>query len=346
MTPEIMSTWDLPARHQLDAWRSWYASVFDLVHQPKAGEEGFLAESRHWTLDGFAVGQVRAPSLCAVRSRALVRRNPVDHWVITLGQHDTSLSTSDDAMAVPAQTPFLISLGRDVVSERVADERLHFYLPRDHFGAFATQLDAARGLVLKTGLGRLLGDFLRNLARTLPDLRPEDLPHVAEAVRAMVGACIVPTPERMTLATGQINAVRLDRIRRAIRKHMGSPNLDASLLCGEIGVSRTQLYSLLQGEGGVQHYIRRRRLEACHAMLSDRSNSVPISGIALRMGFDDPSQFSRVFRQEFGMTPRDVRAAAEAGLTQAPAGDRRGPAVRPLSECLRGLSHAEDRASA
>lgn len=339
MTPEIMSTHHLPPAQQLDAWRSWFSSVFDVEHHPEYGEQGFPAESRHWTMDGFGVSQVRAPSLRALRTRTLVRRNPVDHWVVTLGQHDTSISTSDDSMAVPAQTPFLVSLGEDVFSERVADERLHFYLPRDHFGSFATQLDAARGRILESGLGRLLADFLRHLARTLPELRPEELPHVTGAVRAMVGACLVPSSDRMVLAAGQIDAVRLERVRRAVQRHMASPRLDAALLCHEVGMSRTQLYALLQGEGGVQHYIRRQRLEACHARLRDGTNRGSIAEIASRMGFDDPSQFSRVFRQEFGATPSEVRAA-EAGAFPLPPADRLGPQVRPLREYLGGLAAA------
>jgi hypothetical protein len=74
-----------------------------------------------------------------------VRRNPVDHWCLTLGEHDTGVQKRDDCFRVPAQTPFLVSLGVDLTSERVADERLHIYLPRDNFAEIATQLDAATG---------------------------------------------------------------------------------------------------------------------------------------------------------------------------------------------------------
>jgi AraC-like DNA-binding protein len=333
MTPEILSTHGLPPPQQLDAWRSWFSSVFE-VELPEDSSRGFLAESRYWTLDGFGIGQVSAPGLRATRSKALVRRNPMDHWCLTLGEHDTGVQKRDDCFRVPAQTPFLVSLGVDLTSERVADERLHIYLPRDNFAEIASQLDAARGIGLETGLGRLLGDFLRNLAHDLPKLAPADLPHVTAAVRAMIGACVVPTPDRMVVAAGHIDATRLDRIRRIIRRNVESPKLDAAMLCGALGISRTQLYRLLQGEGGVAHYIRKLRLEACHARLSDPSSRGTVAEIAARLGFDDASQFSRAFRREFGATPREVRVAA---------GGRAGPVppeasgIRPLSEFLRKL---------
>jgi AraC-like DNA-binding protein len=334
MTPEIMSTHGLPPGQQLEAWRGWFSSVFE-VEQPVHAQQGFPAESRHWALDGFGICQVSGPTLRATRTRALVRRNPVDHWCLTLGQHDTGISTPDDSLAVPAQTPFLVSLGVNLASERVADERLHIYLPRDSFAEIASQLDAARGIVLETGLGRLLGHFLRNLALSLPGLAPADLPHVTAAVRAMVGACVIPSPDRIELAAGQIDATRLDKIRRIVRRTLESPALDAGMLCGALGVSRTQLYRLLQGEGGVARYIQKLRLEASHARLSDASSSDTIAEIAARFGFDDPSQFSRAFRREFGVAPREVRVATLASAVAAAPLDALG--IQPLSEFLRGL---------
>lgn len=332
MTPEIMSTHGLPAAQQLDAWRSWFSTVFD-VEQPTEAGVGFLAESRYWALDGFAIGQISAPTLRSVRSRTLVRRNPVDHWCLTLGQHDTGVEKRGDTFRVPAQTPFLVSLGADIVSERVADERLHVYLPRDSFADIAGQLDAVRGVVLESGLGRLLTDFLRNLERGLPTLQPADLPHVTAAVRAMVGACVVPSADRLAAAGAQIDATRLEKIRRIVRRNIEAPELDAGMLCGMLGLSRTQLYRLLQREGGVAHYIRKLRLEACHARLSDTSTRGTIGDIAARLGFDDASQFSRAFRREFGESPRDVRLAALAGEMPPPV----SLGTPPLSEFLRGI---------
>lgn len=337
MTPEIMTTHQLPPSQQLDAWRSWFSSVFEVEHHREYEEQGFLAESRHWTMEGFGVSRVRAPSLRALRTKGLVRRNPVDHWVLTLGQHDTSISTAVNALAVPAQTPFLVSLGEDVVSERVADERLHFYLPRDQFRSIAPQLDAARGQILRTGLGHLLADFLRHLAHALPDLPPGELSHVTQAVRAMVGACLAPSPDRLAQGSGQIGAVRMERVRRVVQRHMSSPDLGVSLLCREVGMSRTQIYALLRGEGGVEHYIRRKRLEASHVLLCDGKTQGTIADIALSVGFGDPSQFSRAFRQEFGTTPSEVRAAMGGAHSSDPT-DAPGIMVRPLSAYLRGLA--------
>lgn len=101
-------------------------------------------------------------------------------------------------------------------------------------------------------------------------------------------------------------------------------------------MSRSQLYRLLEGEGGVAHYIQRRRLSESFSMLCDASNSLPIGKVAELLCFADGSSFSRAFRREFGMSPSDVRAGSFAALLpEAPARRLKVPDVRSFGECLK-----------
>ncbi|MFL5284047.1 MAG: helix-turn-helix domain-containing protein [Rhodopila sp.] len=141
----------------------------------------------------------------------------------------------------------------------------------------------------------------------------QDLPRLRLAISAMVAACVAPTPDRMAEATEQVDLGRLDRVRRAVRKHLQSHLLGPRLLCRCVGMSRSQLYRLLEPEGGVAHYIRRQRLLAAYAMLADQAIDKPIAQIAEELCFADGSGFSRAFRQEFDISPTDLRAASRSG---------------------------------
>ncbi len=338
MTPETFSTHSLPAKEQLDAWRGWFDAVFDVMPRQSV-EECFRAESQLWTLDGCAISRVSAPSLHAARTKALIRRNPVDHWVITLGHRvTTGIVTQNTSLEAPAGTPFVLSLGDELVSERGQDERLQLYLARDGFRDIAPQLDAARGMVLDTPLGRLLADYMILLERRLPEMRHEDLPRLTGAIRAMVGACIAPSSDRVAIASAQIDLSRLERVRQAVRRHLHVPSLGPGMLCRLVGTSRSQLYRLLEGEGGVARYIQRQRLLASYAALCDVSNTNQIAAIAEDLCFQDASSFSRAFRQEFGMSPRDVRASCVTGVVPvAHLKDRVGTESRSLGDCLRAF---------
>ncbi len=326
------STLDLDGRQQLDAWRAWFDGLFD-VDVPAAGFAGFAANSKQWVMDGVGFGIVAAPALRAERTRRLVHRNPVDHWVITIGARvSTRLANGNLAGIIAPQTPFVASLADAMVSERDADERLHLYLPRDRFARLAPALDAARGAAVEGPLGRLLQDYMVMLSRQLPAIAEQDLPRLAEPIGAMVAACIAPSADRGWQAAEQIQMVRLDQARRLIRRHLGSARLGPEMLCRELGMSRSQLYRLFEGEGGVARAIQRCRLLAVHAALTDPGDGRPIAAMAEGFGFYDASAFSRAFRREFGVTPSEARALGAPALRlrqRAP-----GPS---LKDSLRGF---------
>jgi AraC-like DNA-binding protein len=337
MEPIRFSTEELPARDQFDAWRGWFDGVFEV--EADDADAGFAATSTIWSFDEFALSRVKAPALTAVRDTALLRSNPIDHWSVTLGRSRTlGMAGGRLPLDVPPSVPFVASLGASLVSRRPADERLQLYLPRDGFRELAPLLDSALGQPLDTPLGRLLGDYLGLLERSLGEIEAADAPRLTNAVRAMILACLGPSADRLEGANGQINLTRREKARQFIDRNLRDPRLDAAMLCRELGMSRTQLYRLFQEDGGVARYVRQRRLLRAHADLADPSSAASITLIAASLCFEDASSFSRAFKQEFGLNPREVRAAAAAGhsLRQRPRGSTPENPMT-LRDCLLGF---------
>ena len=338
MTPEKFTTRSLPMPDQFDAWCDWLHSVFDVLPcQPL--NSGFPAKCELWKMGALAISRVCAPAIQLCRTKSLIRRDPVDHWVITLSHRATmAVTIGDAALEAPAGVPLVLSLGNEMVNERSQDDRLLFYLPRDSFREIAPAFDAACGTVLNTPLGKLLADYITLLARTLPDLTPEELPRLTGAVRAMIEACIAPSSDRVAIAATQIALGRLEKVRRTVRSHLHSPSLGPAMLCRQLGTSRSQLYRLMEGAGGVTHYIKRQRLFEGYAALCDTSNTRPIAAIAEELCFADRSAFTRAFRHEFGTRPSDVRAASLVGLAPgAMPKAHAGPERHKLCDYLRFL---------
>lgn len=321
MEPDIFSTRQLPEQEQLEAWRGWFGGVFEV--RPDAPQRGFIAECRTWAPGGFVLSRVQAPSIRVVRTRELLGREPVDHWVIAIGNEATEIHLNGDVSKVPPQAPFLLSLGDELVSARATDERLHLYIARDDFAPLAAQLDRVRGTVLASPLGYLLAEHMLLLERTLPLLGPEEAARLGEAVQAMVAACIAPTPDRIAAAAPQIAFQRLERVRRAVQRHLRSPALGSELLCRELGTSRSQLYRLMEREGGVARYVQRQRLRAAFQALVDSDNPRSVTSVAEEFCFADSATFSRAFRHKFGISPSEARAGAAPRRLPRPEGAAR-----------------------
>jgi AraC-like DNA-binding protein len=98
-----------------------------------------------------------------------------------------------------------------------------------------------------------------------------------------------------------------ERIVQYIDKHLSESDLGAARLQQAFGVSRAQLYRQFAELGGIQHYIRNKRLQA---VLRDLCNEPQrsITEIIERYGFSNERQFQRAFRARFGMTASQVRA--------------------------------------
>lgn len=335
MKAELFSTHHLPQAEQLPAWRALFESLFD-VAVDHAEQDGFLAESRYWSLGAFGIGRVSAPTLRSSRSKSLLRRNPVDHWVLTVGGTRTAgQSSAGTTLDIPGHMPFLVSLGRELVSDRKTDERLHLYLPRDGFADLAPVLDARLGEGLANPLAHLLGDFIMLLEQSLPELSSDDMARLTPAVRAMVLAGVAPTSGHRQAAGAPIDLSRTKKVRRIIAQNLEHPELGPAMLCREAGLSRTGLYRLFEGEGGVAHLIQRERLRKAYELLSDPTNMRAISAIGASLCFSDPSSFSRAFKSSVGLAPSDVRAAALEGITVTPRMTQVQADTRSLRDCLR-----------
>jgi AraC-like DNA-binding protein len=318
MRPDTFATQSFRTGDQLNAWREWYQPVFDVIPNNPANE-GFPAEICMWALGGLAISRTSAPPLHVMRTKAHLRRDPVDHWIISYcarGAH--SAITAGVSVEVPARVPFLWSLGQEFLHERTHVARVQVLMARDAFQEIAPLLDAACGSVLDTSLGHLLGDYMLALEHHLPAVTDADTPRLANAVGAMVAAAVAPSAERVELARRQIDLGRMERVRQAVRRHLRTPNLGPRTLCRVVGMSRSNLYRLFEETGGVARYIQRQRLLEAHAVLSDATTVKSISSVAEDLCFADASSFGRAFKREFDCSPGEVRSAALAGLPARP----------------------------
>lgn len=314
MITHAFSTQRFPLLEQLEAWCHWYSPAFE-VEALRPASHGFPATNRNWSVDGLTVGRVRSPPTSVSRSKSNIRRNPIDHWAITLSKYSTSVARmGETSLQAPAGTPFILSLGEEMRVERGEEDlRMVLLLSRDCFSRIAHLLDAMKGLSLPASQGRFLADYMCVIERHLPSLPGADFARFPSAVEAMLAACLAPSADRLATARRQIDLTLMERVRRVVLRNLRSPSLGPDKLCRETAMSRSQLYRVLESEGGVAHYIQRRRLSESFSILCDASNTYPIAKIAEALCFADASSFTRAFRHEFGVTPREVRAASLAG---------------------------------
>lgn len=311
--PLTFSTLGLPPHRQLEAWQDSSGGTVDVT--PTADRSaGFPAERALWQFGPMALMTMRAPAARLSRTAAAARRSSLDHWMISVARRgERRIRNDQQCLTIPAGMACIGSLNDAFESERDDIDWLCLYLPRDIVPELATALGASCGTPLGSSMGRVLAAFLVQLAGEVPKLTRSEEARVVESTRAIVAASISPSAEAMAAAKVQPEIVQLARVKLIIRQHLRSAILTPERVCRMAGISRSQLYRLFERQGGVARYIQSERLRAaCRALAAPQSGR-DISSIAEDVGFFDPSTFSRAFRQEFGVSPREFRAAALTG---------------------------------
>lgn len=175
-------------------------------------------------------------------------------------------------------------------------------------------LDAARGPVQQCLQGdcaplRLLSGYL-DVLFSLEDTPDPEL--VSRQIRDLALCALGVTGDTRELVRDRgVREARLATVLDQIKAASADPALDPQRFAARLQLSVRYLHRLLEPTGYtfVQHLLRY-RFERAATMLCDPAlAALRIGEIATRAGFSDISHFNRGFRQMFGQTPREMRAA-------------------------------------
>jgi len=116
---------------------------------------------------------------------------------------------------------------------------------------------------------------------------------------------LVPAPEESTFS--QADETFLLKLNKIILENLDNSNLDVTLLCKEIGMSRASLYNKLKAltDMGANDYINKFRMEKAITLIV--STDLSFTEIAEKIGFATSRYFSTAFKQYTGETPTQYK---------------------------------------
>ncbi|HWK63522.1 MAG TPA: AraC family transcriptional regulator [Rhizobiaceae bacterium] len=230
-----------------------------------------------------------------------------DYWCLVVSPCPAAGSILPDERPAGLYELFLQPLDHWDESAFGAASVLMMLFPTEMFIENSVPLEKARFRLPNTGLGALLMDYMLLLEQLLPTLSEDELQPPLSAARLLIGACLGGKSNNVEEAGRRRWGSRTQRAHQLIRENLHSPSFGEADIRRALGISRSSLYRLFASLGGVKRCIQRERLARARMLISDPLNEKPICKIAEELCFCDASSFSRAFRNEFGMSPRDVR---------------------------------------
>lgn len=309
----VLDTQGLDCADRFDAYRETVSKTF----VPLAPHALFSTDGFACLLDSHAVGSVqistiRATPHAVVRTATAARHAEEAYFKLGLQMSGTARLDQDGRQAKLGPGDFAIyDTTRPYRLEFLSDYRIMVVMfPQSLLRIPRRRIEqiTARAVSGRTGLGALLSPVLAGLEADV-ETGVTAGAHLSDAVIDLIAACFAGDEH------AEPPSARRDQLMTAILAHieanLSDPRLDVASIAAAHHISASYLQKLFAGESiSVAAFIRERRLERCRRDLANPSNGLrSAASIAAQWGFQDPSHFSRLFRNTFGMTPGDCRVA-------------------------------------
>ncbi len=164
----------------------------------------------------------------------------------------------------------------------------------------------AREYEANEGVGRVFREYIQLLAAHCGKQDTQSMSLMGTQIIDLLALSLSQGGDSSNSQLSSVRAAHCARVEAYIRSHLFDCTLSPQRIADACGISLRYLHTVVSGEGQtVTEMIRLRRLHAAHEQLSAAGPLTSIAQVAYASGFGDQAQFSRQFRQHYGLTPSD-----------------------------------------
>ncbi|MEG3619196.1 helix-turn-helix domain-containing protein [Magnetovibrio sp. PR-2] len=310
----LFSSDNIPPERQYEAWREVISTLFEVKSASGAEGEAFSASLDSYLLDDQVVF-TRCDTVAQTFSRNALRtaQDGLDYYLI-----QTHLSGTQDICRGQKRNTIMPG---DLVVMDLADNHwaetsdfnnLTYVVPRHFLAPLLDAPDCQQGRVLKAGnpMVTLVVEHMKTMNRVVDGISCEDAALTIAPTMSLIASALNSSPESIEDGISNIARSTIMRAKLEIESNLHHAGLTVTSLCSKLGMTRTTVFRLFKPYGGVQAYIKDRRLKRCaEALVSQQHKNSRIYEIAYSWGFASEAHFSRAFKSKFGITPSEAREA-------------------------------------
>jgi AraC-like DNA-binding protein len=202
----------------------------------------------------------------------------------------------------------ILDMSREVTGITPIIDTISLVIPRDVISKHGINIE---GLHLQTlnqasVMTRLLVNHLRMLRKEAQYITQNEILDVSKLTIDLVISALQNHIKTAALTPPRSDNYLLFKIKEYICANIQSADLNVVNICTKYHISRAKLYSITAPVGGVSSFIRKQRLHHAYRLLCiHEETKVQISTIAFQSGFKSLSNFSLLFKEEFGISPSE-----------------------------------------
>lgn len=317
--PILFTTEGSPGYRRLALWQDIVCDVYVGLDCTSDLGNAFRGSVTHTALGRAVCSEVASDRQRVRRTSQRISRADADYVLVALGREGVGGVVQDGRETVirPGEFAIYDTTRPYELQFDAAFRQIVFKLPREMLQRRigATEAVTAITFGVDSPLQPLAFDFIIRLCERADQIGAEHAERLSDQAADLVAMTLTERLRTQKLPASSHRAALLYRIKAHIRTRLSDPQLSLPDVARELGLSARYINELLSDEDtSFQRYVLAERLRQCHRDLGTPALSHrQISDIAFAWGFNDLSHFGRVFRAQFGASPREWRRSARAG---------------------------------
>ena len=311
---EHFSTKTVAAPERFSYWREAVCDAYVHLGCEIEQDAGFHGEIKLRRYPSIAVSLVSGGAHDVYRRPQDIARADDEYFLLSLQTANQADITQDDRCAqlkkgdcalYCSTDPYHLSLSDDfqqlVLQVRKTD--LQNRLPE------AAELTGMR-IDGTSQVGGLVSDSLVQFAQTIATADRPVQAFMGETMLDLIATGLASLRPECTREYARPDVQIQLRAKRFIQSNLGNQALDRTMVARAMGLSVRRLNQIFAGENtSLSRYIKQARLNAVASDLeAPHFAGRSITELAMSRGFENMQHFSKSFRDQFQMSPRDYRA--------------------------------------
>ena len=281
---------------------------------PPGRGERFVGEIARHDHGGLELAHIRTNAGRIARQQCRSDRGDDRHCFLVVNRsgHSEVRQDSHSIQLAPGDMALFDSTRASEITSGDLIDHVSFHLSRE---TLCRHFAPNQRLFGKLDLGSTSGRLLASLAgQILAGDSAQTAADEGSALQEALIALLLPTlrgstPTRSELGETPHAALLRDQAQRLIGQLLQEAQLSPQYLAERLHISIRQLYRLFEEQGdSVCRYIQRQRLQRSAEDLGNpQLRHESITQIAFKWGFADSAHFSRAFKKQFELSPKDYR---------------------------------------
>ena len=308
-----LTTDTAPRHRKLAFWQDIVCDVFVQLDCKSDLGDRFHGSVSRAMLGPLACTQVASNAQRVMRTPSRIARASEDFILVALGREGVGAVLQDGRETVihPGEFAFYDTTRPYELRFNADFTQTIFQIPRSalHKRVAGTEALTAISFDRQPPLQRLTLDFLTAVSGLADQVDADTGAQLSEQALDLLAMAMGQHLAGHALSASTHRATLRYRVKAHIQARLSDPELSLTETAAALGISPRYVNDLLSDENtSFQRHVLAERLAHCARDLSSPQLAHRhVSEIAFAWGFNDLSHFGRVFREHYGMSPRDWR---------------------------------------